>query len=194
VQAFFERTDCYPPVVGHEHRIEVQLAQIGVEPQDIGRVILSHMHSDHTGFLKQVRHAPVWVQRREYDYAHSPGIPGSYQPPDYQDLDLDWRIVDGDWEVMPGLSMIDTRGHTEGHQSAIIDLPRTGPVVLPFDAGDLQENFDEEILPGSTCDDAAALAAIRRVKAVVAERQAKMILFHDPLAIQQTRLAPDFYD
>lgn len=193
VQAFFDRTGCYPCVVGAEHRIEHQLAQIGIGAGDISQVVLSHMHNDHTGFLKQVRHAPVWVQKDEYEYAHSAGIPGCYSPADYIGLDLDWRLVEGDWEAMPGLTMIDTRGHTLGHQSAVVDLPG-GTVVLPFDAGDLQENFDDEVLPGSTCDDALALAAIRRVKAVVAERAARMILFHDPVAIQQTRLAPQFYD
>jgi N-acyl homoserine lactone hydrolase len=66
-------------------------------------------------------------------------------------------------------------------------------VVLPFDAGDLQENFDEEILPGETCDDDAALRAIRRLKALEAETQATRLLFHDPQAIQGMRLSPECY-
>jgi N-acyl homoserine lactone hydrolase len=90
--------------------------------------------------------------------------------------------------------MIDTRGHTAGHQSAVVELPNSGTIVLPFDAGDLQENFDDEILPGESVDDAAAMAAIRRLKAITAESGGRMILFHDPVAIQATTLAPAFYD
>jgi N-acyl homoserine lactone hydrolase len=94
---------------------------------------------------------------------------------------------------MPGLELLDTRGHTAGHQSALVTLPETGALLLPFDAGDLQENFDEEILPGECCDDAAALTAIRRLKRIKEEQGARMLLFHDPVAIQTMRLAPEFY-
>jgi len=194
VQAFFDRTGCYPPVVGDDHLIEHQLAAIGVTPSEIRKVVLSHMHSDHTGFLKHLPQAQVWVQRAEHEHAHTPGLGGGYSPADYRDLGLDWRLVEGDWEMVPGLRMVSTRGHTPGHQSAIVELPNTGWVALPFDVGDLAENFEDEVLPGAACDDVAALAAIRRIKALAAEHQALMILFHDPTAIQSLRLAPACYD
>lgn len=194
VQAFFDRTGCYPPVVGDDHLIERQLAEIGVAPGEIRKVVLSHMHNDHTGFLKHMPQAEIWVQRAEHEYAHAPGLPGCYSPADYRDLGLDWRLVEGDWEVIPGLQMVSTRGHTPGHQSAVVELPRTGWVVLPFDVGDLAENFESEVLPGAACDDDDALAAIRRIKVLVAEHRALMILFHDPTAIQSLRLAPACYD
>jgi len=75
-----------------------------------------------------------------------------------------------------------------------VELPNSGTIVLPFDAGDLQENFDHEILPGESVDDRAAMAAIRRMKSIVADRAGQLILFHDPVAIQTTTLAPAFYD
>ncbi len=191
---YYRESGCYPPVVAAEHELVYQLREIGVKPEDIRHVVLSHMHNDHCGYLKLFPHARISVQRSEYDYAFSGASPGAYIMSDYDDPGFDWHLVDGDWEVLPGLAMIDTRGHTAGHQSAVIELPNTGTVVLPFDAGDLQENFDLEILPGGSVDDAAAIAAIRRIKAVVAERNAKLILFHDPVAIQATKLAPEFYD
>ena len=66
--------------------------------------------------------------------------------------------------------------------------------MLPFDAGDLQENFDRELLPGEACDDAAALRSLRRMKAHAAQPGSTLLLFHDPVAIQSMRLAPDCYD
>ena len=62
-----------------------------------------------------------------------------------------------------------------------------------FDAADLQENWDEIVLPGECCDDAAARLAIERLKGIAALRRATILLFHDPVAIQTTRLAPQAY-
>ena len=151
------------------------------------------MHYDHCGCLRQFTHARISVQRREYEHAFSadPGI--AYFREEYDDPRLQWELRDGDWEALPGLELLDTRGHTQGHQSAVVELPETGTIVLPFDAGDLQENFDEEIAPGETCDEEAAMRAIRRLKAIEAERHATRLLFHDPVAIQKMRLAPECY-
>jgi N-acyl homoserine lactone hydrolase len=156
-------------------------------------VILSHLHYDHCGDLKRFTHARVSIQRREYEHAFGadPGI--AYFRDEYDDPRLRWELRDGDWEAQPGLRLIDTRGHTQGHQSAVVVLPEDGTFVLPFDAGDLRENFDAEILPGESCDDEAALRAIRRINTLVADSGATCLLFHDPVAIQSMRLCPDCY-
>jgi N-acyl homoserine lactone hydrolase len=182
-----------PPVIRDAHLLDIQLAQLGVRHEDIGHVILSHLHYDHCGTLKQFTHARISVQRREYLHAFGADPGMAYFRDEYDDPRLRWDLHEGDWEAQPGLQLLDTRGHTEGHQSAVVELPESGTIVLPFDAGDLQENFDLEILPGESCDDAAALNAIRRLKAIEAERQATRLLFHDPVAIQTMRLCPDGY-
>jgi N-acyl homoserine lactone hydrolase len=182
-----------PPVIRDAHLLDTQLAQIGVRTEDIGHVILSHLHYDHGGELKRFSHARISIQRKEYEHAFGPNPGMGYFRDEYDDPRLNWDLQDGDWEAQPGLSLIDTRGHTEGHQSAVIELPESGTIVLPFDAGDLQENFDQEILPGESCDDAAALRAIRRLKAIETQSRATRLLFHDPVAIQTMRLCPDGY-
>ena len=93
---------------------------------------------------------------------------------------------------MPGIDILDTRGHSPGHQSLLVELPNTGPVVLAADVGDLMVNFRDEILPGESVDDVAALAAIRRINRLVAERDALLFLTHDPDEVQRIRLAPDY--
>lgn len=181
-----------PPVVFPEHDLLKQLADIGVGPADVSKVVLSHMHADHTGNLKHFTHVPVVVQRAEYDHAFASPAPNAFFPTDYDMPGIEWRIVDGDWSATRGLTFVATRGHTPGHQSAVLDLPRTGRVVLTADAGDLQENFDEEVLPGESIDDPAALASIRKLKALAAGGQ--LFLGHDPQFVQRLRLAPDYYD
>jgi N-acyl homoserine lactone hydrolase len=182
------------PVVRAEHELTRQLLQLGLEPANINHVILTHLHYDHAGNIGLFSHARISVQRREFNCAFDPAADPAYFVHDFSDPQLKWNLVEGDWEVMPGFTMLDTRGHTPGHQSAVIELRNSGPIVLPSDVGDLQENFDDEILPGVASDDAAALAAIRRLKAVTSERHGRMLLFHDPVAIQSMRLSPEFYD
>ena len=193
MQEMFGRRGMTPPVIRDPHLLDRQFAELGVRYSDIGHVILSHLHYDHCGCLKNFPHARISVQRREYEQAFgaNPGI--AYFRDEYDDPRLNWDLRDGDWEALPGLQLIDTWGHTQGHQSAVVQLPQSGTFVLPFDAGDLQENFDEEILPGETCDDAAALRAIQRLKAIEAETQGTRLLFHDPQAIQVMRLSPECY-
>ncbi|MEP7243977.1 MAG: N-acyl homoserine lactonase family protein [Gammaproteobacteria bacterium] len=182
-----------PPVIRDAHLLERQLAAIGVTCADIGHVILSHLHYDHCGALRLFAHARVSIQRREYEHAFGPDPGMAYFRDEYDDPRLRWELHDGDWEAQPGLRLLDTRGHTQGHQSAVVELPQDGTLVLPFDAGDLAENFDAEILPGESCDDEAAMRAIRRIKSLVSETGATCLLFHDPVAIQTLRLCPDFY-
>lgn len=182
-----------PPVVRRDHKLEHQLKAIGIGFDDIRHVILSHLHLDHCGSLKRFRHARVSIQRREHAYAFSDQAGFAYFREDYTLPDLNWDLRDGDWTAMPGLDLLDTEGHTPGHQSALITLASGKSIVLPFDAGDLQENFDNEILPGECSNEVAALSAIRRLKALTRERDAEMLLFHDPVQIQTLRLAPDFY-
>jgi N-acyl homoserine lactone hydrolase len=193
MQEKFWRLGMTAPVIRDGHLLETQLGELGVRCRDIGHVILSHLHYDHCGYVRQFPHARISVQRREYTHAFGaePGI--AYFRDEYDDPQLQWDLRDGDWEAMPGLRLIDTRGHTQGHQSAIVELPESGTLVLPFDAGDLQENFDDEVLPGEVCDGDAALRAIRRLKTLAAADRTTLLLFHDPVAIQRMRLAPECY-
>jgi N-acyl homoserine lactone hydrolase len=193
MQQKFWRFGMTAPVIRDAHLLERQLADLGVHLGDIGHVILSHLHYDHCGYLRHLSHARISIQRREYEHAFGADPGMAYFRDEYDDPRLKWDLRDGDWEAQPGLRLIDTRGHTQGHQSALVQLPQSGTLVLPFDAGDLQENFDDEILPGETCDDEAALRAIQRLKALESQSHGTRLLFHDPVAIQAMRLCPDYY-
>lgn len=189
----FWRHGMTAPVIRDMHLLDNQLAELGVGFTDIGHVILSHLHYDHCGYLRHFPHARISIQRREHAHAFSADAGMAYFRDEYDDPRLRWDLRDGDWEAMPGLRLLDTWGHTQGHQSALVDLPESGTVVLPFDAADLQENFDDEVLPGECCDDRAALIAIQRLKAIEEECKGTTLLFHDPVAIQLMKLAPESY-
>ncbi|WP_437319597.1 N-acyl homoserine lactonase family protein [Sorangium sp. So ce385] len=182
-----------PPVILPEHELACQLDRIGVRPADVGHVILTHMHLDHAGNLGMFQGARISVQRREHAHAFGPDHGPAWFERDYDLPGLRWDLVEGDWEAMPGVEVVSTRGHTPGHQSVVVELRDTGTVVLVGDAGDLAENFTEEILPGESVDDEAALASIRRLKQLARERRGALLLGHDPALVQALRLAPACY-
>ena len=69
---------------------------------------------------------------------------------------------------MPGVRAIATPGHTAGHMSMLIELPKGPPILLAGDAADLQENIDDEIAPGGLWRNQEQLAidSIRKLKAL----------------------------
>jgi glyoxylase-like metal-dependent hydrolase (beta-lactamase superfamily II) len=181
-----------PPVVLPHQETAPQLAALGMGFEDIGTVILSHLHADHTGHLKRLTHARMLVHARERAHAFSDAAGPAWFRSDYDLPGLRFETVEGDREVMPGLTLIETPGHTPGHMSALVELPETGPVVLAADVGDLTENLRDEVLPGEASDHAEALASIRRVNALV-ERGATLMPTHDPDRLRGLGLAPEGY-
>jgi glyoxylase-like metal-dependent hydrolase (beta-lactamase superfamily II) len=132
------------------------------------------------------------VHARERAHAFSDAAGPAWFRSDYDLPGLRFETVEGDREVMPGLTLIETPGHTPGHMSALVELPETGPVVLAADVGDLTENLRDEVLPGEASDHAEALASIRRVNALV-ERGATLMPTHDPDRLRGLGLAPEGY-
>jgi N-acyl homoserine lactone hydrolase len=166
--------------------LEHALAAHGVALGDIARIYLSHLHNDHAGGLRLFDSAiPVSVQRRELEYGLTehpfPERHGMFRI-DYDDPDIDWRLIDGDSELAPGITAVLTPGHTPGHQSFIVDLPDGSGYVFAFDAGDLTENFEQELAVGGFvhCEAQDTIAPIRRLKALASERGYRLIPGHDP--------------
>src|SRR5258708_4951355 len=87
------------------------LAGLGMTPADIGLVINTHLHFDHCGQNAVFKHAACYVQRTELDRAKR-------ESPDLYDwfgfMNARFELLDGDAEVLPGLSVITTPGHTGG--------------------------------------------------------------------------------
>jgi glyoxylase-like metal-dependent hydrolase (beta-lactamase superfamily II) len=107
------------------------LARIGVSPDEIDLVIDTHLHGDHAGgntryddsgtLVPTFPNAEYVVQRREYEDAMRPNerTAATYIPINYQPLVASgqMRLLDGDTELLPGISGHVTRGHTPGHMS-----------------------------------------------------------------------------
>jgi N-acyl homoserine lactone hydrolase len=180
------------PIVLPEHELLPQLEALGVGTDDVTEIILSHAHSDHTGALRRFPKARVTIQRIEHEAAFSDEGRRAHAFPNIEGP-IDWNIIDGDHELMPGIDIVLTRGHRPGHQSAVITLPSGAVKILVGDVVDLMENFDTETL-GSSIDDAAAMASLRRLKDIAREREGELVVLHDPRFVEAARRAPAFYD
>ncbi|HLM84595.1 MAG TPA: N-acyl homoserine lactonase family protein [Solirubrobacteraceae bacterium] len=171
---------------GEGEPLQRALAAHGIALSDIARIYLSHLHNDHAGGLRLfARSVPVWVQRRELEYGLAdhpfPERHGMFRI-DYDDPDIDWRLLDGDAELAPGIHALLTPGHTPGHQSFVIDLPGGEGFVFAFDAADLRENIDGELAVGGFvhCEAQDTIAPIRRLKQAASARGYRVIPGHDP--------------
>ena len=101
------------------------LESVRLEPADITAVVLSHLHFDHCG-QQRMLDAPVFVQATEHTEAQAP----RYTVADWAAIPADrLRLVHGDEEILDGVRLVATPGHTPGHQSVVIET-REGPVVL----------------------------------------------------------------
>jgi len=141
--------DKFPPKlkdiygIDHDRAIGAALREVGVSPDDIDTVVMTHMHFDHSGgttrrtasgalepVFRRARHV---VQRREWEDATHPHERNraSYLQENVgplADANL-LQLVDGEAEIAPGVRVLPTPGHTAGHQSVLIGEPG-GPRAL----------------------------------------------------------------
>jgi glyoxylase-like metal-dependent hydrolase (beta-lactamase superfamily II) len=176
--------------------LEVAFETVGIDPADVAVVALSHLHNDHAGGLRWfAERLPVHLQRRELDYGLHGGHPGDGPEQhgiyriDFDAPGIDWRLAEGEVELAPGVRAVPTYGHTPGHQSFVVALEETAAeaygvpgFVLAFDAADLQRNIDEELAVGGfiDCTPEETIDAIRRLKAIAAEKGFRLVPGHDP--------------
>jgi N-acyl homoserine lactone hydrolase len=163
------------------------LAALGLAPSDIDLVILSHGHIDHVGALPLFSHAPIVMTARE-SADPRPSYFGTARPMAWPAAH--YRLIDRDTPVCAGLTLIPTPGHTPGHLSALLQLPRTGPVILAADAinraSEPAEGFPD------AADPAAARTSAERLLSLAPG--ALVIYGHDPAQWPALAKAPAVHD
>jgi N-acyl homoserine lactone hydrolase len=88
-------------------------------PRDVVCVINTHLHFDHCGGNRLFAGTPIHVQARELADALGED---DYTMPGWVDFDgANYVEHDGDVEVLPGIHLLTTPGHTAGHQSVLVD-------------------------------------------------------------------------
>ena len=166
---------------------EAALERVGLKISDIALAAVSHLHIDHSGGLPLLAAAgiPVVIQKRELQFAlEEADVAHAYYKPDYVGQGIDWKVIEGDVEIAPGISSLLTPGHTPGHMSYRVDLPETGTWIFAVDAADLAQNLFDPVGIGWTAtpeDAAKVLPSIHKLIDEASRLDARLLPCHDPI-------------
>jgi N-acyl homoserine lactone hydrolase len=174
-----------------------RLATIGLMPKDVRYVICTHLDPDHAGNHDAFPHAEFVIQRQHYHFAKTSGLPrfGNAQA-HWRDPRLRYRLIEGDAELVPGVELIESSGHVPGHQSVLVRLSQTGPVLLTIDAitRSTLTNPDTRHVAAFDLNEADTRASTRKLMAIAAREKAMVIFGHDGQQWPTLKKAPMCYE
>jgi N-acyl homoserine lactone hydrolase len=171
------------PMPTMEKDVLEQLEYLGLHARDIDLLICTHFDGDHSGHHAAFTNAELIVQRQHYELARSGFARFANTRNQWDDPSLRYRLVNGDTQLLPGLELIETSGHVPGHQSVLVHLPETGPVLLTIDAVPVQRAFTSEREAGPMDMDEEMLRASTRKLLELGQRE----------QVQLTVFGHDFY-
>jgi N-acyl homoserine lactone hydrolase len=198
------------PVNTPDMAIDAQLGKIGLKPDDIKYVVVSHLHLDHGGNVGKFPNSTLIVQKDEIRNAFwpEPGTAGPYIPGDIAPLRSDlgeampnrYKTIqlNGDMDIFGDNSVVVKRwvGHTPGSQMLMVRLPKTGTIILTGDNAYFRENVEKNILPNVVLayDPPGILRAYEWIRYLQATEQADFFTAHDPDAFKALKKPPEYYD
>jgi glyoxylase-like metal-dependent hydrolase (beta-lactamase superfamily II) len=174
------------------------LKEIGVKPGDIQHFAMSHSHGDHSGNANLFGASTLYMQVAEYDAVFGP------EPQKYNFIAANFeklrgaKVVklNGDHDVFGDGSVVikSTPGHTIGHQSLFVRLPKTGPVLLSGDMTHLMENWQAKRSPWFNFDLVQSTRSMNEMEQFMALTGAKLWINHDRAQNAAIPKAPAFVE
>jgi len=165
------------------------LGRLGRKPEDIDIVIVTHLHCDHIALSHLYTKAKFIIQRRELDYALNPHPIDAelYDRSSFEDLN--WEVIDGDSEIVPGISTFLTPGHSPGGQSVEVRTPAGRAVITGFcctlntfaQTREMKRRGWEVTAPLIHHDVCEAYNSVLKVK----QRADIILALHDPMFIEK---------
>lgn len=182
-----------------------QLARIGVAPEAVEFVGISHHHGDHTGQLSSFPKATLLIGRGDWDDVRPAEAPAGVDAKAHaarrapfslwtlgaakvEPLARDRRDVFGDGSVL----MLSLPGHTPGHHGLLVKLAKKGNVLLTGDVTHFHENYRSNGVPTWNTDRADSLASLDRFRAIAKNLEATVIIQHDPRDVAKLPVFPEF--
>ena len=177
-------------VVSMDKSLTQQLADLGLTPDDIDYVSLSHDHFDHIGQVDQVPNATWIVQEDEYNDMFRPADAAPADP----DLVALWapfrslkvQKINGEYDVFGdgSVKIIEMPGHTPGHSVLQLMMPETGPVLLSGDMYHRTESRELRRVPRFNWSEEKTFESMDKFEALAAQLGAKVIIQHEPADIE----------
>ena len=150
--------------------IDRWLDKFGYSVDQVTHVIYSHFHLDHAGNIEMFPKAKHVVQKEELKTAWWPERwqASAFVMKDYDETrEFDFMELRGDFDLFGDGSIVvlDSKGHTQGHQSVLVRLPKTGSLILAGDAVYTPEN-ENGAMPGITWNVFESMESINRLKRI----------------------------
>lgn len=186
------------PEQTEEQTIVAQLAKIGVRPEDVDIVVNSHLHFDHCSGNKFFPGATFIMSKEELRHC--------YVPDPWERLGYDRNLVEipgarmelldlngYEYEVVPGVTLIETPGHSNGHLSVVVRPTNDQPMVFPIDVAYTKHNLVDKVLMGLHTDPEDLLRSMIKIENIANKIGGKIFYSHDPEEYKTYKKAPEFY-
>jgi 4-pyridoxolactonase len=171
------------PQQSEAQTIAAQLAKIGVKPEEIDIVINSHLHFDHCSNNKLFPQATFYFSKSElrHSYVPDPWERLGYDPELVVMPGMKTELLDlghYEYEVLPGITLIETPGHSAGHLS---------------DVAYTRHNLEDKVLMGLHSDPLELLDSMNRIENIAKKTGGKIFYSHDPEEYANYTLCPAYY-
>ena len=203
------------PVFTEDQYAPNAIQKVGVKPEDIDFIIMSHLHHDHTGAISEFPNATVIVQKEEFDYVRRPdyfmtqayyndeapaAVTGfDMKGTDALELDnVDWYFLNGWYDNRFDLFgdgkivIYFTPGHTVGHSSLLVRTDEDGDFLFCADACYVKETYKAGKLPGLVALCPEYLQNIKTFK-LLEKTGVQIVTGHDPEDWAKFKHAPEYY-
>ena len=172
-----------------------QLADMSISTKDIDYVAFSHLHFDHAGAANSFVDSTILMQKTEWDGAYAAGE-GYIDTSLFDGLkNADVKFLQGDHDVFGdgSVRLIYAPGHTTGHQVLLLELEKTGKVILSGDLYHTRANRRLRRAPLFNVDAAQTHKSMDRIEALLEETGATLWIEHDKVLADSLKKAPQYY-
>jgi N-acyl homoserine lactone hydrolase len=180
-----------------EEPFDEQLRALDIEPDSVERVVMTHLHVDHTSGMRLLPNAQFIASTAEWAATRGRFPAGKGYVPHHLPAVSRMQLLDFERDGEPyatfeqtvdllgdgTIRLLSTPGHTAGHLSVLLRLADGGQALLVGDTAYTLRNIHEEILPMLTDNDALARRSIGAIRAfALASPQTILVPSHDPNA------------
>jgi N-acyl homoserine lactone hydrolase len=179
-----------------EEEIGPQMEAMGLAPRDVRWVVMTHLHTDHTGGLRYFPKAEILVTRKEYQATR--GLKGQLRgylpqhwPRWFQPREVEFQSEP--YVVFPvsltltqarDVVLVPTPGHTAGHLSVIVRKGETS-IFLAGDTSYTQKLLLESKIDGVASSDRIALQTMESIQAYIHSVATVYLPSHDPMSAER---------
>ncbi|MBI3374667.1 MAG: N-acyl homoserine lactonase family protein [Betaproteobacteria bacterium] len=174
------------------------LRELGVAPGAIKYLAMSHLHADHCGNANLFTAATLYMQENEYNAAFGPEPQKfNFVASNFEKLRASPAVkLKGDHDVFGDGSVVikSAPGHTLGHQTLLVRLPKAGPVLLSGDMAHLQDNWEQQRVPSMNFNKDQSTQSMQSMRAFIAQTGAQLWINHDMAQSSRIPKAPAYVE